>query len=589
MISKKKLTKITLLLLSFLLVIPFAIPVKANEINTVEMWVVIHNDGSATIKETWDISIDDSSNTEWYVAKHNLDNMQIRDLLVEEVTNDEVITFETLKHWDVKASRNEKAGRCGLVETNGGYEVCWGFGEMGRHQYNVTYTITNIVKGYKGGDAMSYNFLSDAAGGANTLNIFLRADDFDFIYPDTRVWVFGYEAQSSFTDGGISVLNDGRFSKNDYASILLVFEPDQLSPADQRSDSIDKIINRGLEGSIWEDENISSNDGSADNINKAFIWCTQSFIFIIIIITMRLIRKSATKKAVGGKENKRLYKNVDYCREIPFGGDIIAAYARLDSLGGMPDGRLIGCYLLKWMRTGQVSIITERVGIIIKRDEESIQLNQNHTDMSDLERQLYNMVCAAAGGDNVLQTKEFEKWSRKKYNVISSWFSICRRTGDRSLVTMGAYTEVPVKRLFGLINTTKRIVSAEGEKLTQNMFGFKRYLEDFTIINEREARTVELWEDYLIFAQLFGIADKVMTQFQQLYPDYFDQPDLEGGYYHSRDILTVLAVSDSFAGAMARGYQYGQSASSSSSGGGGGSSSFGGGGGSSGGGGAGGR
>lgn len=80
-----------------------------------------------------------------------------------------------------------------------------------------------------------------------------------------------------------------------------------------------------------------------------------------------------------------------------------------------------------------------------------------------------------------------------------------------------------------------------------------------------------------------------MAQFQQLYPDYFVQPELADGPYHSRDIGTILAVSDSFSYAMARGYQSGQSASSSAASGGGGSSSSGGGGGSSGGGGAGGR
>lgn len=122
-----------------------------------------------------------------------------------------------------------------------------------------------------------------------------------------------------------------------------------------------------------------------------------------------------------------------YCRELPFGGDIITAYARLDNLKEINDGRLIGCYLLKWIRTGQVSIITERAGVILNRDEESIQLNQTHTDMSVLERRLYNMVCEAAGADGVLQTREFEKWVRKKYKTISSWLARCRRTGDKNL------------------------------------------------------------------------------------------------------------------------------------------------------------
>jgi uncharacterized membrane protein len=34
---------------------------------------------------------------------------------------------------------------------------------------------------------------------------------------------------------------------------------------------------------------------------------------------------------------------------------------------------------------------------------------------------------------------------------------------------------------------------------------------------------VGLWKDYLVFAQLYGIADKVAEQFQKLYPKEFQE------------------------------------------------------------------
>ena len=43
---------------------------------------------------------------------------------------------------------------------------------------------------------------------------------------------------------------------------------------------------------------------------------------------------------------------------------------------------------------------------------------------------------------------------------------------------------------------------------------------DFSKINDRKGQEVALWEDYLIYAQLMGIADKVETQFEYIYPDY---------------------------------------------------------------------
>ena len=50
--------------------------------------------------------------------------------------------------------------------------------------------------------------------------------------------------------------------------------------------------------------------------------------------------------------------------------------------------------------------------------------------------------------------------------------------------------------------------------------GLKKFLLDFSIMPEREYFEVEIWEEYLIFAQLLGIADKVEKQFKKLYPDF---------------------------------------------------------------------
>ena len=39
----------------------------------------------------------------------------------------------------------------------------------------------------------------------------------------------------------------------------------------------------------------------------------------------------------------------------------------------------------------------------------------------------------------------------------------------------------------------------------------------------KEAMEVHLWDEYLMFAYLFGIADKVMKQFKNLYPEVIEQ------------------------------------------------------------------
>lgn len=571
----------------------FALPASANDIHTVEVWVTLHRDGSATVKETWDITMTNASNTEWYVAKHNLDNMEITGLTVQEVAQDgTLITFQTLTRWNLDATRAQKAQTCGLVETNGGYEVCWGFGTLGRHSYIVTYTITNLVKSYQGGDAMSYNFLSDADGGADALNIYLSADGFAMEYPATKVWVFGYEAESGFVDGGISILGQGRFGAGDYAVVLLAFEEGLLAPADRRGEALDDIIERNMKGSVWEAPGASPGADSGGSWTVRFDPLSIIIPLVLIYVVIFGFFSLAFKRGGKGTLHQKIVSGAaaEYCRDLPFQGDLEATYTRLHDLGQAEEGTIIGCYLLKWVQARQVEIIAQPAGLLRRREEPAIGLHPPAPDMPQHERQLYRMLTEAAGPDGVLQSREFEKWSRKRYSRVGGFLSSCQSAGKRSLLDMQAYTTVNVKRFFGLITSTVLQVTEHGMEMTNRAFGFKRYLWDFTILNEREAHEVHLWNQYLIFAQLLGIADRVAEQFAKLYPDSF--AEMNAGGYGFSDSFAAEVVSRSFARSMYNGYRSGRSAaesSSGSSGGGGSSSSSGGGGGSSGGGGAGGR
>ena len=52
---------------------------------------------------------------------------------------------------------------------------------------------------------------------------------------------------------------------------------------------------------------------------------------------------------------------------------------------------------------------------------------------------------------------------------------------------------------------------------------FKKYMEDFSYLNEREVPELVLWEKYLVFATAFGIADKVLKQLKVKYPELNNQ------------------------------------------------------------------
>ena len=94
-------------------------------------------------------------------------------------------------------------------------------------------------------------------------------------------------------------------------------------------------------------------------------------------------------------------------------------------------------------------------------------------------------------------------------------------------------------------------------------------------IKEREAIEVQLWEEYLMYAQIFGIAKKVAKEFKKLYPDV-----ITDDYYN--DIIFIHTISYQGVSAASSAKQKAESYSSGGGGfssGGGGGGSFGGGGG----------
>ena len=108
-----------------------------------------------------------------------------------------------------------------------------------------------------------------------------------------------------------------------------------------------------------------------------------------------------------------------------------------------------------------------------------------------------------------------------------------------------------------------------------NLAGLKKYLTVFSRIDKKLPIEVKLWKEYLIFAQIFGIAKKVAKEFKKLYPDV-----ITDDYYN--DVIFIHTISYNGVSAASAAKQRAQSYSSGGGGfssGGGGGGSFGGGGG----------
>jgi uncharacterized membrane protein len=117
---------------------------------------------------------------------------------------------------------------------------------------------------------------------------------------------------------------------------------------------------------------------------------------------------------------------------------------------------------------------------------------------------------------------------------------------------------------------------------SKKLFGLKMFLNEFSRIDTREVIEVTIWEEYLMFAYLFGIADKVAKQLKNLYPEVLNDPNNNYVDYNTIMYINNISATSVRAATSARAAaeSYSSGGGGFSSGGGGGGSFGGGGGGS---------
>ena len=175
-----------------------------------------------------------------------------------------------------------------------------------------------------------------------------------------------------------------------------------------------------------------------------------------------------------------------------------------------------------------------------------------------------------ASVDGILEKNEFKNWCSSNYNTILNWFSDAIDAEVLELVKEGYIDKIEYKP-----NKYRYVAKSRVKEDAIKLKGLKLFFKEFTLIDEKEAIEVKVWKDYLIFAQILGMASTVAKQFKKLYPDVI--PD-----DYMNDFIFIYAISNdglkSASVAKTRAENYSSGGGGTSFGGGGGGS-FGGGGG----------
>ena len=531
-----------------------------NKISNISMSIYLDKDGTAFITEKWDVK--GSDGTEWYKGLGNLGNSVLSDFKVSMDGTD--LTYKT---WDINESLSEKKGYYGINYSSNGPELCFGKYDYKKHTFVLSYKLTNYIINTEDSQVL-YWTLIDRLSGVDFEKFDVTVTSY-YSFPDTLdVWGYGYKGYAYVKDGKISMSTEENSDMNDSYVVLLAKFPLETFDTDNTSSDFSKfddVYQRAEDGTF--DYNYDDSSPNILSIIKFILYAGGiGFIFGMSIYF-------AVSGGYGYKDNKTISKkNTPFFRDIPCNKDIYYANTLIKlNKFGYKETNILGAILLKWVREDKIGFSSTVKGIL-KKEEGIIDLTKSPSFDNEKEEKLFNMMYEASK-DGYLEKKEFEKWARTHYDRFLSLFNSIESAKENELRKSGE-----IYRRKNKQECKKRnVLSDKIYEDSKQLFGLKLYLNEFTSMNTKEVMEVKLWDEYLMFAYLFGIADKVAKQLKNMYPELIEQSDFDyGTFILLNNISNSTVYAATSARAAAENYSSGGGGFSSGGGGGG---SFGGGGG----------
>ena len=485
-----------------------------SQLKDLDIRVVLRHDGSAMITEMHQMTISDEG-TELYISMPNMGESRVTGL---EVSDELGLMFENVGEWNSNLSRQQKAGKCGIAALGDGFEICWGLGEAGERTYVTTYELTGLVRSYPDADAIRHVFLQPGGTLApeHVRLVIVRADGEPLTHEGgASAWGFRHLGEISFADGAI--IDEAADLTGDASLYVMVsFKKGLFSPTVSESDTFEHKKQLALEGSDYYDPYATKSIWQI--VKESAWWWAPLTLVLIALITVPILKERYRR----WKIHQRVYENLLWYHDIPLGGNLMEAYRLLVSLheAKPKTNNVLLAMVMRLVSIGAFSIVRKENG------QERICVSDTLPDeehQDKMLRELYIYMKHAAGEDKILSPYELTSYFRQNKGFAMSATTLI---GVLTRID-GTYFNAPRKSKKTnkkKVRREKRQQQAELDRHIEEarqVVGLRKMLQEFTLIDERHAREVTLWKEYMVWATMFGIADQVISDMKKINPDYF--------------------------------------------------------------------
>lgn len=246
-----------------------------------------------------------------------------------------------------------------------------------------------------------------------------------------------------------------------------------------------------------------------------FVLWVLFFLLIALIIYIPSLFNKLTRTNINIKINNKLK-----CATVPCNGDIDLTFWLLYNFSKINKNKLktglLNACLLKWYKNGNIEI---KKASVLSNDDYIIDLKDGDWQKSISENHIYEFFKKVSGNSNTLEKNKLLNYccvdkNIDKFNKLI--YSISRDI-QRNLERCQQINILRPK--FSLISKDYKIILSDRLKMEyQNIFGFERYISSSSSAEALLNTNSNTWDEYLIFASIIGIDDKVKTVYKKLFP-----------------------------------------------------------------------
>lgn len=633
----KKLKKILIfvvILFSILMFLGYKVKAESDlYLNNLNFYVEVNSDSSINVTEYWDIDIEETNTLYKAFKTDNTKYTEITNVKVTDITNGANKEFLHQNEWEYHV---DKGKYYGTKNSSGDFEIGWGVGldnSRATRQYKIEYKVQNAVTKYNDYAELYWQLLGkdfeiSAKKVTGTIVLPSNANSKE----DIKVW-----GHIDTLNGTIYAtdLNKIEFEVNGYSGKRML-EVRTLFPTEMIT-SAGRTKNVSILQSVIEEETKWAEEANARrDANKKIITAMIAVPALILDIIFAITIIRANKNPIRNQKKFVPEQEMEYYREVPrknaTPGEAVQLLQKniTKTLNYNDLGKVFSAVLLNLKLKGYLDFEIDETKKDKDKEKISIRMikKSNAEELASEEKEVYAFLEQATlrKEDRTLTLKELQKVIKSNPEKIQKLGEGMGKNIHSTLTTESLLDEKKAKEyssttgiivlqvvflifylmfafmivmaeeigfntltkvimlitsILGVVSIAKKIgilrkinvFTQKGINEIEEWKGLKKYMEDFSLLNEREVPDIVIWEKFLVYATALGIAEKVIKQLKMVYPN-FEQ--LTGTDYTMMYMMMHTDFSSSFSSAISSSIS---STYSSATGGGGGFSGGGGGGG----------